>query len=95
MLLAGDGRLGCLERAPFDCIHVGAAAPSRPDALLAQLKLGGLLYTPEVVRGVPGSYLDEQVIALYRRDADSTFHRTELLPVRYVPLTDLAKQLNG
>jgi hypothetical protein len=27
-LMEGDGRLGCPEHAPYDAIHVGAAAPS-------------------------------------------------------------------
>ena len=92
VLVAGDGRQGSLEHAPFDCIHVGAAAPGRPDALLAQLKPGGVLYTPEVTRkGLLGE--EDQVIVLYTKRADGTLQRAELLPVRYVPLTDLAEQL--
>lgn len=37
-----DGFNGLPEEAPFDAIHVGAAAPSIPVALVDQLKCGGL-----------------------------------------------------
>jgi len=38
MILHGDGFKGCPDDAPFDCIHVGAAAESIPALLLEQLK---------------------------------------------------------
>ena len=38
LLVTGDGRQGYLEKAPYDCIHVGAAAGSVPSALHEQLK---------------------------------------------------------
>jgi protein-L-isoaspartate(D-aspartate) O-methyltransferase len=31
LLVAGDGRMGYPARAPYDAIHVGAAAPSIPE----------------------------------------------------------------
>lgn len=34
----GDGRLGVAELGPYDAIHVGAAAPILPSALVQQLK---------------------------------------------------------
>ena len=34
----GDGRLGVAELGPYDAIHVGAAAPILPPALVQQLK---------------------------------------------------------
>lgn len=37
----GDGTLGALDEAPFDCIIVTAAAPSLPVALTAQLREDG------------------------------------------------------
>jgi protein-L-isoaspartate(D-aspartate) O-methyltransferase len=42
----GDGFRGDPQHAPFDAIHVGAAAASVPQALLAQLAPGGRLLIP-------------------------------------------------
>lgn len=39
-LLVGDGRQGYAELGPYDAIHVGAAAPTLPQALVDQLKVG-------------------------------------------------------
>ena len=33
MLVVGDGRQGFEPEAPFDAIHVGAAAPTLPEAV--------------------------------------------------------------
>ena len=45
-LRIGDGSLGWEERAPFDAIFVGAAAPAVPDSLRRQLADGGRLLIP-------------------------------------------------
>ena len=45
-LRIGDGSLGWEERAPFDAIFVGAAAPAVPDSLREQLADGGRLLIP-------------------------------------------------
>ncbi|TKS86603.1 Protein-L-isoaspartate(D-aspartate) O-methyltransferase [Collichthys lucidus] len=45
-LVVGDGRLGFPDGAPYDAIHVGAAAATIPKALLEQLKPGGRLVLP-------------------------------------------------
>nr|ABC86740.1 L-isoaspartate-O-methyl transferase [Vitis pseudoreticulata] len=45
-LHAGDGRLGWPECAPYDAIHVGAAAPEIPQPLIDQLKPGGRMVIP-------------------------------------------------
>jgi protein-L-isoaspartate(D-aspartate) O-methyltransferase len=45
-ILVGDGSLGVPERAPFDGIVVGAAAPAPPPALYAQLSPRGRLVVP-------------------------------------------------
>ncbi|KAJ6760813.1 PROTEIN-L-ISOASPARTATE O-METHYLTRANSFERASE [Salix purpurea] len=42
----GDGRQGWPEFAPYDAIHVGAAAPEIPQPLLDQLKPGGRMVIP-------------------------------------------------
>lgn len=39
VLVSGDGRQGYPEQAPYDAIHVGAAAPTLPQPLIDQLKV--------------------------------------------------------
>lgn len=45
-LVVGDGRNGSPTSAPFDAIHVGAAAPEVPKALIDQLKAPGRMFIP-------------------------------------------------
>lgn len=42
----GDGRKGYPQQAPYNAIHVGAAAPDTPKALIEQLANGGRLIVP-------------------------------------------------
>ena len=51
----GDGTLGWPERAPYDRIVVGAAAPSTPPSLVAQIAEGGCMVLP--VGGMGGQEL--------------------------------------
>ncbi|CAG8762680.1 8833_t:CDS:2, partial [Racocetra fulgida] len=41
IFVLGDGRKGYPEEAPYDCIHVGAAAEKLPQDLIDQLKSPG------------------------------------------------------
>ena len=45
-IICGDGRLGYIDEAPYDAIHVGAAANEIPIELIEQLKIGGKLVIP-------------------------------------------------
>lgn len=74
----GDGTLGWPEQAPFDRIILTAAAPERPDAILEQLKEGGVAVAP-VDRGA------KQVMVRYERKGDGIVE-TDLMDVRFVPL---------
>ncbi len=82
-LVVGNGWEGYEEMAPYDCIHVGAAAPTEPQALISQLKLNGLMIIPI------GEEMGVQTLKLGKRIATSGSHQMEwkgLMHVRYVPL---------
>lgn len=74
----GDGTLGWPEQAPFDRVILTASAPTRPDAILAQLKDGGIAVAP-VDRD------NRQVLVRYVREGDE-ITETDLMDVRFVPL---------
>ncbi|OGD26194.1 MAG: protein-L-isoaspartate O-methyltransferase [Candidatus Aminicenantes bacterium RBG_13_63_10] len=73
----GDGHQGWAESAPYDGIIVTAAADEVPAALPRQLKDGGRMILPV------GTATQELVLVVREGEV---FHRSELLPVRFVPL---------
>jgi len=97
-----DGWKGLPEQAPFDAIHVGAAAATLPKVLAAQLKVGGVLVIPigpqdarqhqvlykiERVRGGPQSDTDKYDYYSSEDSFEQTDYKVKsLLGVRYVPL---------
>jgi protein-L-isoaspartate(D-aspartate) O-methyltransferase len=84
-IILDDGRLGYPQGGPYDAIHVGAAAPNRPTALIEQLRPGGRLVVPVGI----GS----QTMMIYQKSSDGReVHEQATLGVRYVPLTDKEKQ---
>lgn len=84
-IIEGDGRLGCPEYAPYDAIHVGAAAPETPHQLINQLKNCGTLIVPV---GPDGG---TQYLEQYDKGPTGEITNTRLMGVMYVPLTDLKK----
>ena len=77
-LLLGDGTLGWRQYAPYDAILVSAAAPDVPEAYIEQLAEGGRLLIPLGDR-------EEQILYLIVKRGDG-LERTEIAPVRFVPL---------
>lgn len=80
-----DGRLGWPEFAPYDAIHVGAAAPEIPKALLDQIKPGGRMVIP-----IGNIFQDLKVVD---KNLDGSVTTRTDTSVRYVPLTSRAAQL--
>lgn len=79
--VTGDGRKGWAEGAPYDAIHVGAAAAEHHQELTEQLKAPGRLFVP-VEEG------NAQYIFVVDKKADGSVERKKLYGVQYVPLTD-------
>ncbi|MHC4570437.1 MAG: protein-L-isoaspartate(D-aspartate) O-methyltransferase [Planctomycetota bacterium] len=78
---AGDGYFGWPEHGPFDAIIGTAAAGRVPEPLLEQLKPGGRMILPE---GSPGGL---QYLVLITKDKKGKLHRSNVMPVRFVPMT--------
>lgn len=76
---AGDGYQGWPEEAPFDAILVACAPEAVPPPLVEQLADGGRMIIPV---GGPG---DQRLVLLEKRGGALT--ETEVLPVRFVPMT--------
>jgi len=79
--LLGDGRKGWAEGAPYDAIHVGAAAAEHHSELTEQLKAPGRLFVP-VAEG------EHQYIFVVDKKENGSVQREKLFGVQYVPLTD-------
>jgi len=77
----GDGTRGWDVQAPFDRIVLTAAGSSVPDALIDQLKEGGVLVAPVGEAG-----LDQSLIRL--RKTPQGLEEEDLLKVRFVPLLE-------
>jgi len=83
-LIAGDGRKGYAEGAPYDAIHVGAAAVEIHQELLDQLRSPGRLFIPVEDTDGWGS----QYIWVVDKDNEGKVTRKKDMGVRYVPLTN-------
>ncbi|MEY4834791.1 MAG: hypothetical protein RI980_906 [Bacteroidota bacterium] len=80
LLSFGDGYKGLPDYAPFDGIIVTAGAPSIPQALMSQLKIGGRLVIPV------GE--NEQIMTLLVRKNETQFEKTEFGDFKFVPLLE-------
>lgn len=78
VFITGDGTKGLPEQAPFDRIHVGAAANKIPKALLEQLAVGGKLVVPEGV--------NFQDVVLIEKVAEGKYKRKNFPGFAFVPL---------
>ena len=76
----GDGYKGLPNHAPFDSIIVTAGAPGIPQALMAQLKIGGRLVIPVGT--------DIQIMTLLIRKSELQFEKHEFGEFRFVPLLE-------
>ena len=76
----GDGYKGLPNHAPFDSIIVTAGAPVIPQALMAQLKIGGRLVIPL------GE--ENQIMTLLIRKNETQFEKHEFGDFKFVPLLE-------
>ena len=75
----GDGSKGIPEHAPYDKIIVTAGAPTVPEVMLKQLKIGGILVIPV------GSEKEQKMLTVLRVGEDD-YEKIELDTFRFVPL---------
>ncbi len=79
-IVHGDGTKGWPEHAPYDAIVVAAGGPAVPDALKAQLKIGGRLVIP-----VGTDPRVQELVRIVRRTRDH-YVTEDIADVRFVPL---------
>ena len=85
-LARADGWNGLAEQAPYDAIHVGAAAESFPSNLMMQLKVNGTMILPVGPDGgVQTLYKVEKLRESHQYNVKD-FRIEKILGVRYVPL---------
>ncbi|KAL2219044.1 protein-L-isoaspartate O-methyltransferase [Thermoascus aurantiacus ATCC 26904] len=95
--VVGDGRQGWKEGAPYDAIHVGAAAETLHPALIEQLRAPGRMFIPVQSEGGGGALSalglgGGQYIWIVDKRKDGSIHKEKVFAVSYVPLTDPPKR---
>lgn len=76
--ILGDGYEGYEAAAPFDAIIVTAAPPTIPEKLVDQLAIGGKMVIPVGTLS--------QMLYLFTKRKDGKMTKTEIFPVRFVPM---------
>ena len=79
----GDGLKGWPEQAPFDRIVLSAAVDKVPQALLDQLKPGGILIAPVAAEGGAERF-SQYLVKIIRTESGPVQER--LMPVVFVPM---------
>ena len=74
----GDGYKGWIEHAPYDRVIVTAAPDKVPQALIDQMKIGGLLVIPV------GTYYQE--LKVITKISEQEIEEKSIIPVRFVPM---------
>jgi protein-L-isoaspartate(D-aspartate) O-methyltransferase len=75
----GDGSKGIAKHAPYDKIIVTAGAPTVPEELLRQLKIGGILV-------IPVGDTETQKMVTILKTGENDFEKHVLDTFRFVPL---------
>lgn len=88
-VICGDGYLGLPAHAPFDGIMVTAAPDHVPKPLLDQLRAGGRLVIPV------GETFGHQELKVIEKREDGTLSESNIIPVRFVPLTGDGVERHG
>lgn len=89
-MVCTDGRKGYSKMAPYDCIHVGAAASeSVANVLCEQLKNEGKLIMPVILES------GDQMFREYTKNTEGAVQYTDIAAVRFNILTDEHGQRNN
>jgi protein-L-isoaspartate(D-aspartate) O-methyltransferase len=79
-IIHGDGSKGYSKYAPYDAIIVTAGAPTIPQELMKQLKIGGRLVIPV------GTERNSQEMFRITRNSETHFKREKFGDFKFVPL---------
>ena len=79
-LILGDGSIGLKNHAPYDKILISAAAPSLPEPIRRQVRVGGI-----IVAVIGTSRFNQELIQFEKND-DETFSKRNLGSVIFVQL---------
>ncbi|KAE8348456.1 protein-L-isoaspartate O-methyltransferase [Aspergillus coremiiformis] len=94
--ITADGRLGWKAGAPYDAIHVGAAADKLHPVLIEQLRAPGRLFIPVDTESdgnpLAFGFGGGQYIWVVDKKEDGSVHKEKVFQVSYVPLTGPPKK---